>query len=153
MPNQQKISQTDSPTSQRSSTRTKRGKTSAVSDEQDNETILFSDTEGNDNKTSLLQVKKSNIENGTHLPKAEVVMERSAANIVKGCLPTSFREIMFWILIFAALRFAFLTEDEMLVYVILLLAGSYIGIKVVDLLPIGEKVAEIIRILRTKNKS
>src|SRR5712692_9253027 len=155
MSKQQNASQTNSPASQRGSARTKRGKTSAVSDEQNNETILLPAPARPDNETSLLRVNRSNTENGAHLQKAEMETERSAANIAKGCLPTSFREIMFSIVIFASFSFAFLrfkdTGDEMLVYVILLLVGRYLGIKVVDLLPSIEKFAEIIHTLASKD--
>jgi len=84
-------------------------------------------------------------------------MERSVANIAKGCLPTSFREIMFSTVIFASSAVAFLrfkeTGDVVLVYVILLLVARYLGIKVVDLLPSIAKIAEVIHTFKSKDKS
>lgn len=83
--------------------------------------------------------------------------ERSVANIAKGCLPTSFREFMFWTVIVVSFCFAFLhfkeTRDEVLVYVILLLGARSLDIKVVDLLPNIAKIVEVIHTLTLREKS
>ena len=147
---------TNAPTSWRRAG-TKREKPPAASDEQNNETTLLPVPIGQDNKVALLQVKRGNTEDKTQSPRAEMETERSVANVAKGCLPTSFREFMFWAVIVASFCFAFLhfkeTRDEVLVYVILLLVARSLDINVVDLLPNLAKIVEVIHTFTSREKS
>jgi hypothetical protein len=160
MPKRQNASQTNktnAPASRHSTAGTKREKPPTVNDEQNNKTALLPATIGQNNGAALLQAKRGDAEDEAHSQKAEVETEHSVANIAKGCLPTSFKEIIFSIVIFASFGVAFLdfieTRGEMLVYFILLLVASYLDIKVVNLIPSVAKIAEVIHTFTSKGKS
>lgn len=144
---------TNAPTSWHRSAETKREKPPAASDKQNNETPLLQVPVDQDNKIALPQIERGDTEDKTQSLRGEVETERSVANIAKGCLPTSFREFMFWTVIVASFCFAFLHFDEWLVYAILLLVARFLDIKVVDLLPNIAKIAEVIHTFTPREKS